>query len=70
MEAVGSHGDLLLLVVKDQPLAHIVAVNRRDRFHVKSLLTKPLRCVAVTKDGAVIFGCSESRIFCWMVGKF
>lgn len=67
VEMVGHKGDLLLIAAKDRPLTHVIAVNGRDRFHIKSLLTKPLQCVTISKDGAIIFGGIESRVFTWMV---
>uniref|UniRef100_A0A0N5AKH4 WD_REPEATS_REGION domain-containing protein n=1 Tax=Syphacia muris TaxID=451379 RepID=A0A0N5AKH4_9BILA len=68
-EPVGNNGELMLIATKKRPVVHCVAVNRHDRFDVRSVLNKPLESVVTTSDGTVVFGAIESNIFTWLISS-
>lgn len=68
VQPLGENGDFLVIAAKNKPLLHTIAVRSGDRFHVKSVLSGPLSNVAVSSDGAALFGTSGPNLFTWMVG--
>ncbi|VDN47598.1 unnamed protein product, partial [Gongylonema pulchrum] len=69
---LGQKGNFFVVAAKNKPLLHVLSANSRKRFHVKSVLPKPLHHLAITPDGTVLFAAVGNQIRTWMIatGEF
>ncbi|VDK73049.1 unnamed protein product [Litomosoides sigmodontis] len=56
-----------IVVTKDKPLLHLLSVDNSKRLHVKSVLPKSVRHLAVTPDGNVLFAAVNNQIYIWII---
>uniref|UniRef100_A0A0N4UJG2 WD_REPEATS_REGION domain-containing protein n=1 Tax=Dracunculus medinensis TaxID=318479 RepID=A0A0N4UJG2_DRAME len=62
VELFGPNQDMLLISAKDRPTINMIAVNARDRFHIKSVLNNPVNFIKAVPDGSVICGASTGEL--------
>uniref|UniRef100_A0A914D0T6 Uncharacterized protein n=1 Tax=Acrobeloides nanus TaxID=290746 RepID=A0A914D0T6_9BILA len=66
VEPLGRRGDFLLIAIHEKPLLHVVSVHGKNKFHVKTVLSGPIRCLASHPEGTYIFAAIGLQIFTWM----
>ncbi|KAL3998272.1 WD domain G-beta repeat family protein [Acanthocheilonema viteae] len=57
----------LIVVIKDKPLLHLLSMDNSKRFHIKSVLPKSVRHLAVTPDGSILFATVSNQIYVWII---
>ncbi|CAG9539200.1 unnamed protein product [Cercopithifilaria johnstoni] len=65
VEMLGSNR--FIVVTKDKPLLHLLSMGNSKRLHVKSVLPKSVRHLAVTPDGSVLFAAVDNQIYVWII---
>lgn len=70
VELFGPNQDMLLISAKDRPTINMIAVNARDRFHIKSVLNNPVNFIKAVPDGSVICGVIGTKICTWIVNFY
>lgn len=65
VEMLGSNR--FIVVTKDKPLLHLLSMDNSKRLHVKSVLPKSVRHIAVAPDGSILFAAVNNQIYIWIV---
>uniref|UniRef100_A0A158Q8C4 WD_REPEATS_REGION domain-containing protein n=1 Tax=Elaeophora elaphi TaxID=1147741 RepID=A0A158Q8C4_9BILA len=56
-----------IVVTKNKPLLHFLSMDSSERLHVKSVLPKSVRHLAVTPDGSILFAAVDNQIYVWII---
>ncbi|KAM3721226.1 Pre-rRNA-processing protein [Dirofilaria immitis] len=56
-----------IVVTKDKPLLHLLSIDNSKRLHIKNVLPKPVRYLAVTPDDSILFAAINNQIYIWII---